>query len=316
MSAYRRAARRAGALSLGLHAALAGGLAAALGRSGGAHGPVGVEAGVGRLTQDVGVVSLAVPEPPPAVSPPVAVAPAVPKPPDPLPPPVIQSTAAPVLSPPPPLPPSILAGVPGDDVRAAGHSPVPDRVVHTPRAPSPGPVGPSMPAGAVTAFFDVPAVGQSVVYVIDRSSSMGLDGRFDRARRQVVESLHRLPAGVRFQVIAYDETALPLRVHGASGLVSATPANVAAAAAALGAMAPEGGTGHERALRAALNLRPDVIYFLTDEDDLTPAVVRTVTRLNRGVSSVHALCLAGIAGGATPMRDLARQNRGVFRVVR
>ena len=150
--------------------------------------------------------------------------------------------------------------------------------------------------------------------VIDRTSSMGHDGRFERARSAVIASLRQLPADARFQVIAYDKNALPLRI-GDGRLAAAMDANVEAAAAALAAMFPQGGTDHVRALQQALWLGPDVIYFLTDEDDLTPADVEKVTRSNRRRASIHALCLVAPAAAETPMRTLARRNGGEFRVV-
>jgi von Willebrand factor type A domain len=303
MSRHRRAARRAGALSLGLHAALVAGLVAALGRP----GPVGAPARGGKVTQDVGVVALAAPEVKPTpVQPQIVPAqpPAAPAPP-------VVATPAPAA--PPPLPVAIIKTLPGNDVRPVAPSAPASPPIVTPVAHAPGPPD---PPGAATRFFDVPAVGRSVVYVIDRSSSMGVDGRFDRARDQVVASIQQLPADARFQVIAYDKGALALRLGDGGGLAAATPANVAAAVAALEAMAPEGGSEHLKALGVALSLRPDVIYFLTDEDDLTPAHVREVKRLNGGRVSIHAFCLVPPPAGDTPLRVLARENRGQFRVVR
>jgi hypothetical protein len=144
---------------------------------------------------------------------------------------------------------------------------------------------------------------------------MSIDGRFDRAREQVIASLRALPPDARFQVIAYDKSAIPLNVGG-HGLAAATVTNVETAAAALTAMFPQGATDHARALTQALLLRPDVIYFLTDEDELTAADVAHVTQFNRRVgASIHALCLVAPTATDTPMRRLARENRGVFRTV-
>src|SRR5439155_9282852 len=108
--------------------------------------------------------------------------------------------------------------------------------------------------GAATAFFGVPAAGQSVVFVIDRSASMGLAGRLDRAKREVAASLGLLPPSAKFQVIAYHRAAAPLRIRGQSGLLPATPDVVAAAVAAVEGLSAEGGTDHSRALRTALAL--------------------------------------------------------------
>lgn len=171
----------------------------------------------------------------------------------------------------------------------------------------------SLPTGAITSFCGVPAVGSSVVFVIDRSGTMGLQGRLDRAKRELLASLSLLPATARFQVIAYHRQPEPQL--SASGLACATPDAISSAIAAMEQLRPEGGTDHGKALRAALQLQPDVICFLTDDDDLTASDVREITRLNRGRASIHALCFVEPYGeSAMPM--LANQNRGVFRVVK
>src|SRR5262245_2358261 len=212
MSARRRAACRAGVLSLGLHAALIAGVYAALARSGSAPGPVGVPASGRRVWQDIGVVALAVPELKSASAPPQTA-------PAPLPQPVAVTPAPPVLTEPPPLPRGIVETLP-TTIAAASPPPVshapgsPSAVVPAAHASGSGVPAPSGPPGTATTFFDVPAVGKSVVYVIDRSATMNLDGRFDRARAQVVTSLKRLPPDARFQVIAYDRRAAALPIGG------------------------------------------------------------------------------------------------------
>jgi hypothetical protein len=178
-------------------------------------------------------------------------------------------------------------------------------------AHAPGSPSSQLPAGAVTLFFDVPAVGKSVVFVLDRSASMGLAGRLDRARSELAASLRRLPASARFQVIAYNRSVEPVRIPGMTGLLGATPVTVEAVLAAVERMPAEGSTDHAAALTAALSLGPDVIYFLTDEDDLKLRDVQAVTRRNLGRACIHAICLTA-SPGETPMRVLARENRGVF----
>jgi hypothetical protein len=183
-------------------------------------------------------------------------------------------------------------------------------------APEPGPRNPepaALPPGAMTAFCGVPAVGTSVVFVIDRSGTMGLNGRLERAKRELIASLSLLPSTARFQVIAYHRQA-EAQLPG-TGLVAVSPEAVSEATSAMNRLVPEGGTDHGKALRAALALQPDVICFLTDDDDLTTEQVREITRLNRGRASIHALCFVE-PNGESAMPMLARQNRGVFRVVK
>src|SRR5205085_8580754 len=120
--------------------------------------------------------------------------------------------------------------------------------------------------------------------------------RLARARREVVASLRRLPPSARFQVVAYNRAAEPLPP---GDLLPATPDAIAAAERALEILEAEGSDNHGGALRRALAFAPDVIYFLTDADDLKPADVAAVTRLNKGRAVIHAVCLsAAPADGA------------------
>jgi hypothetical protein len=163
------------------------------------------------------------------------------------------------------------------------------------------------------AFFQIPAVGKKIVYVIDRSASMGLGGTFKTVRQELISSLEHLPADVSFQVILYNRSAEPLRIAGQVSLVPATAGNKAEALALLQSIQPEGGTEHVGALRRALSLQPDVIFFLTDADDLLEGQVRTMTQLNRGRTVIHTIELSGSDRPAEerPIRWLARANGGV-----
>ena len=77
--------------------------------------------------------------------------------------------------------------------------------------------------------------------------------------------------------------------------------------------------GHRRlpALFRALSLAPDVVYFLTDADELPPDNQRKVTQLNRGHSSIHVIELntSNRDRPRMPLQELARNNRGTYRAV-
>jgi von Willebrand factor type A domain len=214
------------------------------------------------------------------------------------------------------VPTAALPAIPDANVRPAEYIAPPPPTGTESSSSSPPEIKPQqadpLPLGAITTFCGVPTVGNSVVFVIDRSASMGLGGRFERARREIAASLRRLPPDARFQVIAYHGSTELLAGHG---LMLATMESVEASLAALDRLIPEGGTDHSKALRTALALQPDVICFLTDDDDLTPEQVRDITRLNRSKASIHALCFIEPFGDSS-MPLLAKQNRGVFRVVR
>jgi hypothetical protein len=159
---------------------------------------------------------------------------------------------------------------------------------------------------------------RSVVYVIDCSMSMGgPDGRSDKfslARRELLDSLRRLQPGTLFQVIPYNHQAAPLRIDGQTGLVPLSDRSERATAEALENRRPAGGTDHGQALRRGLLLRPEVLFFVTDGDDLQPAQERDATTLNKGRTVIHVVELSfRPSPPSSPLRALARNNRGTFR---
>jgi hypothetical protein len=166
-------------------------------------------------------------------------------------------------------------------------------------------------------FFKVAAHGDSVVYVLDCSASMGLNDSFADARREVLASLDRLPESSRFQVICYNRDAMALNICGRTDLVPAGPQNKRAAAVVLEGKLPAADTNHLEALRQALALEPDVIFWVTDAADLKAEEVRTVTGWNHGRTAIHAIELSSRdpAGPDTPLSWLARYNRGTYKVV-
>ncbi len=172
-------------------------------------------------------------------------------------------------------------------------------------------------SSATTTFFEIPADGQSVVYVIDRSMSMGLNNSLSAAIKELVKSLERLPPTARFQVVIYNRTPEPLLINGRTEPVSANAKNKRAVAAILQTLFAEGSTEHLPALKLALLWQPDVIYFLTDAADLTAEQIRAVTLFNRGRSTIHAVQIGSAPrlDQQSPLQLLASQNRGVYRSI-
>jgi hypothetical protein len=177
------------------------------------------------------------------------------------------------------------------------------------------------PTGAgtgATSFFQIATRGLRIVYVIDRSSSMGETGALALAKRELRASLDILVPEARFQIIAYNRSAEPLRVNGQSGLLPATPDNKHQAVWLIDHIHAEGGTEHLTALRRALQFQPDVLFFLTDADALTEEQVRTITRLNQGRTVIHAfeMGVSHLTDALSPLQLLARDNRGEYRRVK
>jgi hypothetical protein len=163
-------------------------------------------------------------------------------------------------------------------------------------------------------LLESPRGVRRVVYVLDRSLSMGLNGALRRARREVLSALACLPKQATFQVIVYNRHAELLRVDGRSGFLTADETTRLDVAAALGGVVAAGNTDHLRALQQALQLRPDILFLVTDADDLSEEVVRRVTHLNAGYSVIHTVELSHRREAADgPLRQLAALNQGTYR---
>ena len=119
--------------------------------------------------------------------------------------------------------------------------------------------------------------GQTVVYILDRSTSMGLDREtFDAARSAVVATVQALPEDARFQVIAYSGAAV--RLLPGEDLPKKSDALCEALVEALDGLTPEGESRHEVALRAAMRLGADSLVFITDADDEELAALRPILK--------------------------------------
>jgi hypothetical protein len=148
--------------------------------------------------------------------------------------------------------------------------------------PPPGPVVPpalppvvyTPPPPPVTFYGQPVRYGGSVAYVLDISGSMAWDegeytapdgttkvgNRLDRLKDAMTTSLASLPAGVTFNVWAYDCQATPCF----SDLVAATAANVAQATAWVQALQPQGATGTGPAVVQALASGAQTVLLATD----------------------------------------------------
>lgn len=201
-----------------------------------------------------------------------------------------------------PLPPELLALMRRPPAPAVTEVPL-DLPAVGRAAPDPGSVRPAAATtsaplpldGGVPVHGALPS-GQTVVYVLDASGSMGEFGKFDAARRALAATLRQQPAAVRFQVVVYAGFAyLPLRAPELR-CVPATAADINRMAAALLALAhPAGRSDHAAGLRAALELRPDVVVFVTDADGPPPAAFR---ELVRRADPRPVVCVARVGAGA------------------
>jgi hypothetical protein len=174
----------------------------------------------------------------------------------------------------------------------------------------------AIPSTGSGGLFVVPPTAKSVVFVLDHSVSMGIRRKLDFARRELIASLRRLPPSVRFQVIDYNDFPETLIVDGQHDLLPAEPAIVAKAISLLQTIEAAGKTNHLAALHRGIGLHPDVLYLLTDADDLKPEEVASVTRWNqRTILHTIELTRRRTTQPDSPLARLARDNRGTYRRV-
>lgn len=176
---------------------------------------------------------------------------------------------------------------------------------------SPGPVGSA-------SLFGIQSPGNKFVYVFDRSGSMGGVGRtpLAYAKRELISSLQSLDKTQQFQIIFYNDRPTLFHPSGQPGRLSfATEENKARAIRFIQSITADGGTQHDAALLMAIQLRPDVIFFLTDADEprLSDARLEQIHQRANGIV-IHAIefGIGPRVGSENFLSRLARQNGGQY----
>lgn len=170
--------------------------------------------------------------------------------------------------------------------------------------------------GTSTEVFGITGVGTKFVYVFDRSGSMAnFNGRPLRAAKmELSESLDDLSSIHQFQIIFYNERPRIFeRSPGQRELVFGDDEGKILARDFISRIKPRGGTEHLAALKLALSMGPDVVFFLTDADEprLTYNNLKEIRRWNHG-SAIHAIEFGAgpRLSGENFLTRLAKDNGG------
>ncbi|MCM2372481.1 vWA domain-containing protein [Aporhodopirellula aestuarii] len=173
-----------------------------------------------------------------------------------------------------------------------------------------------------TQVFGVSGTGSTFVYVFDRSESMKAAGSapLRASKTELIRSLETLTERQQFQIIFYNDSADVFRSEGDRiGLVTGEEATIERAKEFVRRTTAIGGTEHETALRMALRLAPDVIFFLTDAkiQTMSQQQLDDITRRaeNAG-TTIHAIQFGtGPPPANTFLERLVRRNGGGYRYV-
>jgi hypothetical protein len=171
-----------------------------------------------------------------------------------------------------------------------------------------------------TQVFGVSGTGSTFVYVFDRSESMSSPGGapLRASKSELIRSLDTLTERQQFQIIFYNDQAQVFKAYGdRTGLVLGEEATIVRAKQFVRQTTAIGGTEHEAALRMAIRLAPDVIFFLTDAKIQTMSGAQ-LDEINRRAESAGTT-IHGIQFGSGPkpsnsfVERLAKQNNGGYR---
>lgn len=169
---------------------------------------------------------------------------------------------------------------------------------------------------ASTMFFGASGSGRRFAYVFDRSDSM--NGKpLNAVKSELMRSMDLLGDGQSFQVIFYNNRPSYFEADGFT-MLPASDSMKSRVKKFVRNIDAFGGTEHYDALRMALNLRPDVIFFLTDAN-IPQLNTRELDEIrNRCVeagATIHAIEFGQepLAPKKTFLRQLAQDNRGEYR---
>lgn len=171
---------------------------------------------------------------------------------------------------------------------------------------------------ASTMFFGASGSGRRFVYVFDRSDSMS--GKpINAVKQELLRSLDMLGPQQAFQVIFYNNRPSYFEFAGFA-MIPADDSMKRRAATFVRAIDPFGGTEHYDAMRMALKLQPDVIFFLTDADlpRLGANELREIrSRCAESKTTVHAIefGLEPQPANNSFIKVLASQNNGEYRYI-
>ena len=166
--------------------------------------------------------------------------------------------------------------------------------------------------GGSVSFFGIQTKGNRFVYVVDRSGSMS--GKYlQTAKAELKRSINSLPRGSRYTVYFFSSGYGGMSYIGKEEMKRSSRKYNKEVFQWIDTITAEGGTEPIHALRSALALKPDVIYFLTD-GEFDQSTVDEITKANRAQKTqIHSVAFS--YSGKSLLQDIARRNFGVCKSI-
>lgn len=171
-------------------------------------------------------------------------------------------------------------------------------------------------SGSGGRFFETRAAGKRFVFVVDCSQSMNhpdpseYKTRFNRLKVELARSITQMDAASAYFIIFFNDRTHPMPATSLQGAQSESRARIFEW---LGTVRAEGKTDPRPALKMALAMRPDVVYFLTDGDFL-PGIGRDLDRLAQRGVVIHTFAFGNMEAEAA-LKGLAVRNGGHYTFV-
>ena len=179
-----------------------------------------------------------------------------------------------------------------------------------------GDIGSLAGGGAGATFFGVSSRGTRFAYIVDRSGSMGQGRKMHVAMRELTGSVGTLPDYASFYVVLFSSGFVEPPMQ--RGWMRARRSTVNRLINWLNETDPGGGTEPVPAFQLvfALDVRPDVIFFLTD-GEIPENTADLVASLNeRGGRVIINTIAFGDDRSQDQLRRIARESGGMYRFVR
>jgi hypothetical protein len=171
--------------------------------------------------------------------------------------------------------------------------------------------------GAGASYFGITATGTRFAFIVDRSGSMNAYNRWPIAINELARAIQGLPDYSYFHIQFFSSAVVQPPMQ--SGWIQARRGNVIPVLRWLETVDPSGGTLPREAMQNAfaMDVRPDVIYFMTD-GIISPSALRAeeVAQWNSTGKRVVVNTIAfGDEGSEEMLRQIANESGGAYRYV-